>query len=240
MLIAFDLEGTLLDGELFPEVGERLGLGDELASITRDAMNGDLPFEEALARRTKLIRGIPMSSIRSVAASIPLVTGTEETVLTLRQMGLTPAIITGGFDFLAEPVAKRLQIDNVCSNRLAEEGGRVAGLVSQMVTPRGKAEYLKRLAAELGTPLTHTIAVGDGANDVPMLCTAGLGIAFDAPLRVREAARVAIDGGDLREILPVITRYLEEAMGQPSNELQLSAARMDVKRSLFNAVKQPT
>jgi phosphoserine phosphatase len=189
-------------------------------------MNGDLPFEEALASRTELIRGIPMSSIRSVAASIPLVPGTEETVLTLRHMGLTPAIITGGFDLLAEPVAERLQIDHVCSNRLAEEGGRVAGLVPQVITPRGKAEYLKHLAAELGIPLTHAIAVGDGANDVPMLCTAGLGIAFDAPPRVREAARVAIEGGDLRKILPIIARYLEEAMGQRSNELQLSAARL--------------
>ncbi len=226
MLIAFDLEGTLLDGELFPEVGERLDLGGELAAVTKGAMNGDLPFEEALARRTELIRGVPISSIRSVAASIPLTLGAEETVLTLRRMGFTPAIISSGFDLLAEPVAERLHIDHVYANHLAEERGRASGLRPPVVTPLVKAEHLKRLAAELGLPMSHTIAVGDGANDVPMLCTASLGIAFDAPLRVREAARVAIESGDLRGIFPVVTRYLDETVDQRSNEFQLSAARM--------------
>ena len=210
MLIAFDLEGTLLDGELFPEVGEHLGLGKELAVLTKAAMNGDIPFEEALARRTELIRGIPMSSIQSIAASIPLMSGAEETLLTLRRMGFTPAIISGGFDLLAEPVAERLRIDHVYSNHLSEDDGTVSTIRNPIVTPHAKAEHLKRLASELGTPLARTIAVGDGANDVPMLCAAGLGIAFDAPPRVREAARVAVHGGDLRKILPAVNRYLDE------------------------------
>jgi len=209
LLIAFDLEGTLLDGELFPEVGERLGLGEELRAVTRGAMNGDLPFEEALMRRTELIRGVSMSCIRSVAESIPLTQGAEETVKTLRQMGITPAIITGGFDLLAEPVAEHLQIDYVFANHLAEEHRRASGLRPPVVTPRAKAEHLKRLAVELGTPLTRTIAVGDGANDVPMLCTAGLGIAFNAPPRVREAAQAIVEGGDLRRILPIIAHHLD-------------------------------
>ena len=199
-----------MDGELFPKVGERLGLGEELNAITRDAMNGDLPFEEALARRTELIRGVSVSSIRSIAGSISLTHGAEETVGTLRKMGLTNAIITGGFDLLAEPVAERLQIDHVYANHIAEDQGRVSGLRPPIVTPRAKAEHLKSLAAELGTPLTHTIAIGDGANDVPMLCTAGLGIAFGAPPRVREAARATVDGGDLRRILPVIAHHLDQ------------------------------
>jgi phosphoserine phosphatase len=209
LLIALDLEGTLLAGELFTEVGERLGLGDELRAVTRDAMNGDLPFGEALARRTELIRGISMSSIRSVASSMPLTLGAEETVSTLRRMGLTPAIITGGFDLLAAPVADRLGIDHVYANRLAEEHGRVTGLKPPVVTPRAKAECLRHLAAELGTPLERAIAIGDGANDVPMLCTAGLGIAFNAPPRVREAAHASVDGGDLRAILPLVARHLD-------------------------------
>ncbi len=209
MLIAFDLEGTLLAGELFPELGDRLGLGDELRAVTVDAMNGDLPFGEALARRTELIRGVSMSSIRSIASSMSLTPGAEETVSTLRRMGLTPAIITGGFDLLATPVADRLGIDHVCANRLAEERGRVSGLRPPIVTPHAKAEHLRRLAAELGTPLERAIAVGDGANDVPMLCTAGLGIAFDAPPRVREAAHASVDGGDLRGILPIIALHLD-------------------------------
>jgi phosphoserine phosphatase len=213
LLIAFDLEGTLLAGELFPEIGERLGLGDELRAVTSDAMNGDLPFEEALARRTELIRGVSMSSIRSIASSIPLTRGAEETIYTLRRMGLIPAIITGGFDLLAEPIADRLHIDHVCANHLAEERGVALAVRPPVVTPRAKAEHLKRLADELGTPLARAVAVGDGANDVPMLCTAGLGIAFDAPPRVSEAAHVAVDGGDLRRILPLVARYLDRSGG---------------------------
>ena len=214
MLIAFDLEGTLLDGELFPNVGERLGLGGELDEVTKDAMNGDIPFEEALTRRTELIYGVFMSSIRSVAESIPLTLGAEETVFTLRKMGVTPAIITGGFDFLAHPIADRLRIDHVYANHITEKRGKASGLRPPVVTPLAKADHLKRLAAELGTPLTHTIAVGDGANDVPMLCTAGLGIAFDAPPRVRKAARAVVEGGDLRKILPLIAKHLDQNCGK--------------------------
>ena len=128
MLIAFDLEGTLLDGELFPKVGECLGLGGELGAVTRDAMNGDPPFEEALARRTELICGVSMSSIRSVVESIPLTRGAEETVCTLRRMGLTPAIITGGFDLLVHPIADHLQIDHVYVNHITEKRGKVSNL----------------------------------------------------------------------------------------------------------------
>jgi len=210
LLIALDLEGTLLDGEFFPEVGRRLCLGGELEVITRDAMNGDLPFEEALRRRVELIRGVSMSSIRSVADSIPLTSGAEDTVATLRHMGLTPAIVTGGFDFLAHRVAERLHIDLICANRFIEEDGRVAGLAEPVVTPRAKAEHLKRLADELNTPLWRCVAVGDGANDIPMLCAAGFGIAFDAPHRVREAARASVDVKDLRAILTLVARHLDE------------------------------
>jgi phosphoserine phosphatase len=210
LLIALDLEGTLLDGELFPELGRRLGLGGELEAITREAMNGDLPFEEALRRRVELIRGVSMSSIRSVADSIPLTRGAEDAVATLRHMGLTPAIVTGGFDFLARRAAERLQIDIVCANHLVEKDGLVVGLAEPVVTPRAKAEHLKRLADELNTPLWRCVAVGDGANDIPMLCTAGLGIAFDAPHRVREAARATAEGRDLRAILPIVARHLDE------------------------------
>jgi phosphoserine phosphatase len=150
-----------------------------------------------------------MRSIRSIAESIPLTLGASETVCTLRQMGLTPAIITGGFDFLAEPIAEQLQIDHVFANHLIEEHGGAFSLRPPLVTPRVKAEHLKLLAMKLETPLIHTIAVGDGANDIPMLCAAGFGIAFDAPSRVREAAHTSVDGGDLRGILPLVARYLD-------------------------------
>jgi phosphoserine phosphatase len=211
LLIAFDLEGTLLDGEFFPEVGRRLDLGDELDAITRDAMNGDLPFEEAIHRRVELIRGVSMSSIKSVADSIPFTDGAEETVAALRHIGFTPAIMTGGFDFLAARAAEKLNIDHVFANRLIEECGRVAGLAEPILTPLAKAEHLERLADELNTPLRRCVAVGDGANDISMLRAAGLGIAFDAPHRVREAADAVAEGKDLRAILPIVARHIDEA-----------------------------
>jgi phosphoserine phosphatase len=173
-------------------------------------MNGDLPFDEALRRRVELIRGVPMSSIRAVADSLPLTEGAEETIATLRRMGATPAIVTGGFDFLAQRIAEHLQVDHVYANHLVEEDGRVAGIAYPVVTPQGKAEHLKRLSTELSIPLARCVAVGDGANDIPMLCMAGLGVAFDAPPRVREAARAVIEGKDMRALLPLVARHLDE------------------------------
>ena len=153
LLIAFDLEGTLIDGELFPELGRRLGYRDELDTLTREAMRGDHPFEEALRKRIDLIRGKSLSLIKSVADSLPFTPGAEETLRFLRGMGATPAIISGGFDVLAARAATQLGIERVYSNHLRVECGRVSGVKPPILDPRAKVDIIRRMAREVGVPL---------------------------------------------------------------------------------------
>ncbi len=204
MLISFDLEGTLVSGELFPALGERLGCGRELGALTRAAMEGLLPFEEALRRRTSLIKGASIRPVREVADSLPLAQGAEETVEAAREMGYTPAIITGGFDLLANRVARELGVNYVLCNRFTVNNGIVDGVAPPMVTPQTKVDHMLGLCDALGVPPEGSVAVGDGANDIPMLRAAGLGIAFNAREVVRKAVDVSVDGPDLRNILPHI------------------------------------
>jgi len=210
LLVAFDLEGTLVDAEFFPEVGRRLGDGALLDSITRQAMNGELGFEEALLRRLKVIRGVPLEELREVCLRLPLFRGARETVRALRELRCTPAIITGGFDILADRVAAELGVEYVCANRFIVEHGRVVSVRRPIVTPEFKARRLLALARRLGVGPGCCVAVGDGANDIPMVEAAGLGIAFNAKRCVRERADVVIEGGDLREVLPYIIDFKEE------------------------------
>jgi len=206
LLISFDLEGTLVSGELFPALGERLGYGSGLGALTRAAMEGCLPFEEALEQRTSLIRGASLNSVKGIADSLPLVRGAAETVRAVVEMGYTPAILTGGFDILALRAAGELGVHHVLCNRFRVSDGKVDGVASPMVTAHTKADYMMKLCDALGAPLEGCVAVGDGANDIPMLMAAGLGIAFNAGERVREAAQISVDGPDLRKILPHIPR----------------------------------
>lgn len=154
-----------------------------------------------------MIRGESIQRIREVADSLPLVPGATETLQTLKRMSLTPIILTGGFDLLALRVAAQLGIDHVRCNRFQEKDGRVIGVGRPIVTPQAKADHLKELAEILGTFPSHCVAVGDGANDIPMFQAAGMSIAFNASPKVKEAARVSVEGLDLTAILPYITRY---------------------------------
>ncbi len=204
MLISFDLEGTLVGGELFPVLGERLGYGRGLMTLTRAAMEGRLPFEEALEQRASLIRGASLDSVRGVADTLPLNPGALETVRAVREMGYTPAILTGGFDLLALRTARVLGVQHVLCNRFRIRDGKVDGVASPIVTAQAKADHMIKLCDSLGLNPECSIAVGDGANDIPMLRSAGLGIAFNAGEKVKEAAQISVEGPDLRVILPHI------------------------------------
>ena len=209
MLIAFDLEGTLIDGELFPELGRRLGYDPALARITEMAMNGALDYEEAINQRAKIIDGVPFHLVSEVSGSLRLTTGTATTINAVKRIGLTPVIITGGFDILADRVARQLHIEYVYANSFDVVGGHVAGVKKPIVTPEAKAIYLEAFANRFGVNLESCIAVGDGANDIPMICAAGLGIAFNAKSIVREVADVSVEG-DLRRILPYVIKFVED------------------------------
>ena len=216
MLVVFDLEGTLVNGELFPEVGRRLGNGDLLAKITSLAMNGSLEFEEAFFRRLKLIQGAPIDLVKEICLQLPLFSGAQETVKDLKDLNCQLAISTGSFDLLAKRVAAKLGIKHVLSNKFITERGTIVSVKNPVVTPEAKATYLMKLAKRYGTKLERCGAVGDGANDIPMMKAAGLSVGFNPKKAVEKIADVIVRGDDLRGIVPYIKnvqKRLEHLMG---------------------------
>lgn len=218
MIVAFDLEGTLVDAELFPALGECTGRKPELDDITDRAMRGELDFRASLDMRIRLIRDMSIETARMVAESLPLSHGAEETVSRIKQLGGTPIIITGGFDILADRVAYLLGVEYVCSNRFKVKDSCITGVIDPVVTAKGKAEKLLGLAGWLGINPSRCVAVGDGANDIQMMRAAGLSIAYNGREKVRHAAKVSVKGDDLRLILP----YIEEFAVKAEHELLVS------------------
>jgi phosphoserine phosphatase len=201
-LLVADLESTIIENEMLEELADFLGLRAHVAEITRRAMNGEIDFVGALNERVALLRGMSESVLDEAATRIRLMPGARALIATLRRAGVTTALVSGGFTVFADRIAAELGFDRVIANRLDTAGGQLAGTVRPpIVTGATKRETLLSLAAEFGLSLAETIAVGDGANDLPMLETAGLGIAFHAKPAVAAAARWRIDHADLTGLL---------------------------------------
>jgi phosphoserine phosphatase len=201
-VLVADLEATIIENEMLDELADFVGMRAQVAEITRRAMNGELDFAAALAERVALLRGLPVSVLDEAARRIRVMPGARSLVATSRKAGVRTALVSGGFTIFAEPVAASLGFDRVIANRLEIADGRIAGTVrTPIVDGHAKRDALVALAAAEGVPIAATLAVGDGANDLPMLLAAGLGVAFHAKPVAAAAARWHIEHADLTALL---------------------------------------
>jgi len=214
-LVCFDMDSTLIQGEAIDLMAEAAGVGDQVSAITAKTMNGEIDFKESFRQRLGLLKGLPVSKLETIDDKIEITRGAERLVQHLNQMGYRTAILSGGFTWFAERLQKRLGIDHVFANELEIENGALTGRVTgEIVDEAKKAQLLQSIAATEGLRLEQVIAVGDGANDIPMLSMAGLGIAFHAKPAVREQAETAFGTVGLDGILYLI--------GMRENEIENS------------------
>ena len=201
-LVVFDMDSTLIRIEVIDELARAHGVADEVARITERAMHGEMDYDESLRRRVALLRGLDASVLHRIAENLPLTEGAETLIRALRRLGYKVAVISGGFSVAAAALRDRLGLDEAWSNELEVEDGRLTGrVVGPIVDAARKAELLEAFARREGILLDQTIAVGDGANDLLMLQKAGLGVAFRAKPRLREAADLSIAAAGLDAIL---------------------------------------
>ena len=201
-LVVFDMDSTLIDAEVIDELAKAAGVGEQVAAITERAMRGELDFQASFRERMALLKGLPESTLAQIAETLRLTEGAETLISQLRRLGYKTAILSGGFMYFAERLQKRLGIDYVYANALPVKDGLVTGEVQvPIVDGQRKADLLRELAQREGISLEQTIAVGDGANDLPMLSIAGLGVAFRAKPLVKKSAKQAISTLGLDGIL---------------------------------------
>lgn len=201
-LVAFDMDSTLIQGEVIDELAKLAGVGEQVQAITESAMRGELDFQASFRKRVSLLKGLRAEALDEVVRRVPLMDGAERLIGTLRRLGYKTAILSGGFTFFGRSLQQRLGIDYLHANELAIETGVVTGeVIPPIVDGARKAAMLQEIALTEKLSMEQVIAVGDGANDLPMLRLAGLGIAFRAKPVVRENARQAISKLGLDGIL---------------------------------------
>lgn len=201
-LAVFDMDSTLIEAEVIDELAKVAGVGEKVSEITERAMRGELDFRASFTERLALLKGLPESELEAVGASLRLTEGAEVLFAELKRLGYKTAILSGGFSYFARQLQARLGIDYVFANELQIENGVLTGVaVEPIVDAQRKADLLRQLAEQEGLRLEQTIAVGDGANDLPMLGLAGLGVAFRAKPLVKQSAKQAISTLGLDGIL---------------------------------------
>jgi len=217
-LVVFDMDSTLIQAEVIVELAKLAGVGDQVTRITESAMRGEIDFKESFRQRVALLKGLPEEQLEKLTRELPLTDGADLVAKTLKRLGYKLGILSGGFRFVGEYLKDRLDFDYVYANELDVENGVVTGkVVGDIVDGEKKATLLRELAHKENIALDQTIAVGDGANDLPMISIAGLGVAFNAKPIVRQEASNAISSVGLDGLLYLIgihDREIKEEVGQ--------------------------
>jgi phosphoserine phosphatase len=210
-LVVMDVDSTLIQDEVIELLARYAGREAEVAAVTEAAMRGELDFAESLRERVAALEGLPVSVLDDARGAVRFTPGARTLVRTMKRLGFTVAVVSGGFIEIVEDLAAELGIDHAHANRLEVRDGKLTGkVVGEIVDRAGKARALRRFADEAGLPLTRTVAIGDGANDLDMLQTAGLGIAFNAKPVVREQADTAVTVPYLDAVLYLLGITREE------------------------------
>lgn len=215
-LICFDMDSTLIETEVIDELAMRAGVGDQVKAITESAMRGEIDFSESFRKRCALLKGLDVSVMQEIAENLPITEGVDRLMYILKKVGFKIAILSGGFTYFGNYLKQKYNIDYVYANELEVEDGKLTGnYVGDIVDGKRKAELLRLIAQVENVDIRQTVAVGDGANDLPMISTAGLGIAFHAKPKVKATAKQSISTIGLDGILYFLgykDSYLDEKM----------------------------
>lgn len=215
-LICFDMDSTLIETEVIDELAIRAGVGDQVKAITEAAMRGEIDFCESFRQRCALLKGLDVSVMQEIAENLPITEGVDRLMRILKKVGFKIAILSGGFTYFGNYLKQKYNIDYVYANELEVENGKLTGRhVGDIVDGKRKAELLRLIAQVENVDIRQTVAVGDGANDLPMISIAGLGIAFHAKPKVKATAKQSISTIGLDGILYFLGNkdsYLDEKM----------------------------
>lgn len=204
-LLVLDVDSTLIENEVIELLAAAAGSEALVREVTFRAMNGELDFAESLRERVATLAGLPESVFAAVGQQVRVTRGAAELIEGVHAAGGWVTVVSGGFHEVVDPIAEELGLDRWLANRLGVHEGRLDGsVVGEVVDAQAKADALRRWAAELGVPLAQTVAIGDGANDLPMMAAAGLSIGFDAKAPVRDEANLVLDERDLSAVLAVL------------------------------------
>jgi phosphoserine phosphatase len=204
-LVVLDVDSTLIENEVIELLADEAGSGAAVADITFRAMNGELDFEHSLRERVATLKGLPVSAIEAVREKVTVTRGVPELIAGVHAAGGRIAVVSGGFHEVIDPLAAQLGLDEWRANRLeVADGVLTGGLIPPIIDAAAKASALREWAADAGLPLSQTIAVGDGANDLPMMAACGLAVGFDAKAPVRDLAHALLDERDLSMLLPLM------------------------------------
>jgi len=204
-LVVLDVDSTLIEDEVIELLADEAGSGEAVAEITFRAMNGELDFEHSLRERVATLKGLPVSAIQTVREKVRVTRGVPELIAGVHAAGGRVAVVSGGFHEVIDPLAERLGLDAWRANRLeTADGVLTGGLIPPIIDAAAKASALREWAVDAGLPLSQTLAVGDGANDLPMMAACGLAVGFDAKAPVRDLAHALLDERDLSMLLPLM------------------------------------